>query len=215
MPAKNTVRFYTSDSYYHVYNRGVEKRIIFQGASDYKIFLYYLFIYLAPPEIVKKTYPRLRIPLKNGNFHSRLTLHSFALMPNHFHLLLHQKDERNVTDFMKRITNAYTRYFNERYERVGSLFQGVYKAAHITSDEYLLYLSRYIHLNPLLICGNSGLENYIWSSYRVYLGLQKTTYVNSEYILQFFSNSNSRLSYKDFVEGEDDFLIPEEIMIEK
>ena len=188
MPARNTIRLYTSDTYYHIYNRGVEKRIVFQDVSDYKMFLYYLFVYLAPKDIVEKTYPDLKIALRNGNFFNKVTLHSYVLMPNHFHLLAHQTEKEYLTKFMRRITNAYTTYFNSKYERVGSLFQGVFKCANIETYEYLLQLSKYIHLNPIPILHPSQkIEDYLWSSYRIYLKLQKTSYIHSSFILNFFS----------------------------
>src|SRR5258708_1224624 len=109
MPARNVVRNYTEDSYYHIYNRGVEKRIIFLDNQDYKMFLYYLFIYLAPPPIIETIYPNLKFALRQGNFWGEVSLLAYVLMPNHFHFLIHQKDSDSITHFMRRITNAYTR----------------------------------------------------------------------------------------------------------
>lgn len=116
---------------------------------------------------------------------------------------------------MRRITNAYTKYFNDKYDRVGGLFQGVYKAVNIENDGYLLYLSRYIHRNPSEFLNNKGLEEYIWSSYREYLCLQKTDYLNTEYILQFFSKTNPNFTYKSFVESKKDYELPETCIIEQ
>lgn len=213
MPAKNTIRFYKENGFYHVYNRGVEKRTIFQEIDDYKIFLYYLFIYLALPSLIEKKYPKLKNALRKGNFHSKLTLHCYILMPNHFHFLIHQTEKEFITQFMRRITNAYTAYFNKKYNRVGPLFQGVFKAIHIEKDEYLLHLSRYIHLNPSSFYTNE-LKEYFWSSYRTYLRSQNSSYVNTDFILQNFSQTNPSLSYKSFVESKEDLKIPAEYLLE-
>lgn len=185
--------------------------------ADYKMFLYYLFVYLAPSSVIELAYPKLKNALKEGNFFSTIVLHSYVLMPNHFHFLLQQKKEDSTTRFMRRITNAYTRYFNEKYSRVGPLFQGVFKAAPIASDEYFLYLSRYIHRNPAIFPEYSeNLQDYLWSSYRVYLGIQRSSYVQQDYILQSFSNTNSLLNYKNFVESnKEDNKIPEEYLFEE
>lgn len=213
MPAKHTIRFYKENGFYHIYNRGVEKRITFQDESDYKIFLYYLFIYLADPELIKKRYPKLKNALKQGNFYSKLVLYSYALMPNHFHLLIRQTEKEHITQFMRRITNAYTTYFNKKYNRVGPLFQGVFKAIQIEKEEYLLHLSRYIHLNPVSLHKNRP-ELYPWSSYKTYLEARNSPYVNVDFILGFFSNVTPLLTYKSFVEGNESLELPAEYFLE-
>ncbi len=106
MPSRHTIRTYAPNTFYHVYNRGVEKRAIFQDEKDYKMFQYYLFVYLAPPLLVEIVYPDLKPKLKQANMHSLITLHSYVLMKNHFHLLLHQKEISNGSEIMKKITNA-------------------------------------------------------------------------------------------------------------
>jgi len=216
MPAKNTIKTYISNGHYHIYNRGVDKRIIFQEDSDYKIFLYYMFIYLAPPSIIQLSYKNLRIALKNGNYYSKIDMLCYTLMPNHFHFLVHQNSEKYITELMRRITNAYTAYFNKKYNRVGPLFQGVYKASLIDKDEYLLYLTRYIHRNSLdVIDYKDNIENYPWSSYKVYLGLEKSSFINPDFILNFFSQKNEFLSYKSFVEFEQQYQLPQNILFEE
>ena len=135
---------------------------------------------------------------------------SFCLMPNHFHLLLKQNTKAGVTKFMRRISNAYVSYFNKKYERVGVLFQGKFKAANIDSDAYLLHLSRYIHLNPLEvrplnIAKRRWLLNYPFSSLMEYLGKRKTNWINSKVVLSFFNRSilpfKKSLTYHQFVES--------------
>ncbi|RJQ26173.1 hypothetical protein C4577_04060 [Candidatus Parcubacteria bacterium] len=216
MPAKNTIKIYIPNGYYHIYNRGVEKRVIFQDDADYKMFLYYMFIYLAPPSVIQSRYEKLKSALKLGNFYSKVDLLCYTLMPNHFHFLVHQNSEKHITELMRRITNAYTTYFNKRYDRVGPLFQGVYKASLIDRDEYLLYLTRYIHRNSLdVIDYKNKIENYPWSSYRAYLGFEKSSYINTSFVLNFFSQKNEFLSYKSFVEFEQQYQLPQNILFDE
>lgn len=136
--------------YYHIYNRGVEKREVFLDGADYFRFILGMRefndmesisnIYrLQDASIVKDT--KEKKPL--------VKFICYCLMPNHFHFLVQQIEDDGVSKFMQKLGTGYTKYFNKRYERSGVLFQGVFKAKHVLNDEYLLHLSRYIHLNPL------------------------------------------------------------------
>lgn len=146
MPSKHSVRLYTENGIYHVYNRGVEKRTIFEVEQDYRVFLSYLKRYLTkPPKIA----PDEVGPRWNKDIYKEIQLLSYCLMPNHFHLLIKQLTQTALTTFMRCITNAYTRYFNTKYKRVGPLFQGKFKAALAETEPYVLHLTRYIHTNPL------------------------------------------------------------------
>ena len=200
MPAKNTLKHYKNNSYYHIYNRGIEKRIIYQDKQDYAVFLNYLKEYLSP---LSKTDPKREILIKNTtyqikdyrcrNHHQNITLIAYCLMPNHFHLLVKQKQARDIELFMKSLGTRYTMYFNKRYQRQGGLFQDRYKAVLIDSDEQLLHLSRYIHLNPTPNLFQQP------SSYPDYLQLKNTSWVHPQDVLQYFKNP---LAYKQFVEAE-------------
>lgn len=128
MPSRNTLKDYLSEATYHVYNRGVERRQIFMDHHDYQRF----------KQQMRQCLDR----------ELQITLLAFSLMPNHFHLLLSQSDDGAMSRFMKRLSTAYAMYFNKKYHRVGSLFQGKYKAARIVGAQHLMEISRYIHLNP-------------------------------------------------------------------
>ena len=80
-------------------------------------------------------------------------------MPNHFHILVKEKIENGISKFMGKLTTGYSMYFNKRYDRTGSLFQGVFKSVHADSDEYLKYLFAYIHLNPIKLINPEWKEN--------------------------------------------------------
>ena len=169
MPSKYVVREFTKDGIYHVFNRGVDRRLIFQDEQDYNLFYYYLYIYVTPLEKVLRRYHNLPIRLFNKNLSKEIDLLSFCLMPNHFHLLIKQKTEKDLAQFMKQLTNAYTQYFNEKYKRQGSLFEGRYKAVRIPTDELLIHTSRYIHLNPVVANLSLEPDQYQWSSYKEYI----------------------------------------------
>ena len=217
VPGKNIYREFQEGAYYHIYNRGVDKRIIFLDEQDYKVFLNNLKIYL----INKEDKPINKIPftLKGTTFqgvphqlkdyHNKIELICYCLMPNHFHLLIKQSEQTVISEFMKSLTVKYSMYFNNKYKRSGQLFQSRYKAIRIGDEGYLLHLSRYIHLNPIAYTNNL-IDTY--SSYGEYLGLKKTKWINSEIILEYFKQSlNEDLgipkaikydTYKDFVEGK-------------
>ncbi len=191
MPSKNSIKQYIHDGYYHLYNRGVEKRPIFLDDQDYRVFLKLFGLYLCesdPDEINFRPHKDL-----SGS----LELVAYCLMPNHFHLLVIQHDEKGITDLMRCLTTKYAMYFNRRYKRVGGLFQGVYKAALVQQDEYLMHLSRYIHRNPDQY--NSP-ELYPYSSYQHYLS-DPPEWLNPRPILELFADKSS---YQDFVEFVDD-----------
>lgn len=214
MPARNVIRSYTENGYYHIYNRGVEKRIIFEDVQDYSTFLYYLFVYLAPSELVIRRYPKINWNLKKNNLHGKITLLAYCLMPNHFHLLVRQADIDAVTKLMRRLTSAYTEYFNKRNKRTGALVQGIFKAKYLETEEYLFYLNKYIHRNPLgLVNSPLSLRDYPWSSYPIYLAKRQSSYLDTT-ILAAFSDTYSQLSYQSFVEESDDILLPSSYLID-
>ena len=200
MPAKNVLKIYKPNSYYHIYNRGVDKRTLFKNTQDYAVFLNYLKEYLSP---LPEKHPQRQIAVNNKdyqindyqcrNYCNSVILIAYCLMINHFHLLIKQTAARNIELFMRSFATRYTSYFNKRYQRSGTLFEGPYKAVLIDSDEQLLHLSRYIHLNPSPNLFKQP------SSYPDYLQHKNTSWVQTQDILQYFKNP---LAYKHFVEAE-------------
>lgn len=191
MPRKNSRKVYVENGFYHLYNRGVEKREIFLDEQDYKTFLYFLKKYLDPES---REYPYF----KNDDLTNQIQLLVYCLMPNHFHFLVKQKVINGITKFMSRIMTNYVMYFNKKYKRVGPLFQGVYKAVLIDNDNQFLHLSRYIHLNPYpeIITNIKDLSKYSFSSYGEYLGKRRTKWVNTEEILSFFAQNKNKPGYQ-------------------
>lgn len=141
-----------TEEYYHIYNRGVEKRTTFLDESDHFRFILGMSEFNGTrPVCHLDRYDLKKVPEdKSGEAEEKLVeIVCYVLMPNHYHLILKQTKENGISKFMQKLGTGYTKYFNKRYQRSGVLFQGVYKRKHIPDDEYLLHLSRYIHLNPL------------------------------------------------------------------
>ena len=205
MPAKNTTKLYVDDGYYHIYNRGVEKRTIFRNPQDYAVFIDYLKEYLSPkdeiallklaadPQTSSKQKSQLTKSICLKNFSSEITLIAYCLMPNHFHILLKQSTADAMDRLMSSLCTRYTMYFNRTHNRVGRLYQGVYKAVLMNNEAQYLHVTRYIHKQALTN------EEDFPSSYPEYLGLRKTEWVHPEEVLSFFSTTNPTFSYKTFV----------------
>ena len=177
-------RFFESGTYYHVYNRGNRKQQIFLSDRDYERFLGKVLEY-------KKKF--------------LINILAFCLMPNHFHFLLQQLTLNAISRFFSDLCNSHSRYFNVKYETVGSLFQGRFKAKRVDKDEYLIHLSRYIHLNPAELFYPLGEDvvdkffRYKWSSLPYYLRGESNDLVDTRVVLAYFSKEDPVLDYKDFV----------------
>lgn len=195
MPGKHPL---ANSCYYHVMNRGVEKRDIFIDNTDYSHFFttlsYYrynappvkLSTYLESPKDIREIYNRKLIQQDRC-----VTVFAYCLMSNHFHLLLRQETDNGITKYLHKLSDSYTKYFNKRYTRVGSLFQGTFKSVLIESDEEFLHVSRYIHLN-------SSSLSYPWSSAQYYFS-DKKSFINTTEILSHFDNKEK---YKEFIEEQ-------------
>lgn len=193
---------FADQSFYHIYNRGVEKRIIFLDERDYQRFLQTLYHYQFDKPVPSFS---KRKGLNSQNFTQNtpiVEIIAFCLMPNHFHLLIKQCKENGVSEFMSKVINSYTKYFNARHKRVGPLLQGMFKAVSIDSDIQLMHVSRYIHLNPFVSNLTRDLDNYLYSSYPDYIGLAKGKICNKKPVLNLFKDSDD---YKEFVVDHSDF----------
>ena len=172
------------DAYYHVINRGNYQEKIYLNDLDKEKFIEYL----------EKAAERFSV-----------IFHGYCLMSNHYHLLI-QTPDSNLSRAMQWINVSYATYFNRKRDRHGHLFQGRFKAILIDADEYLKHLSRYIHLNPVRAKMVSAPSDYQWSSYRAFIGKQKTAqFLETDWLLSTFGKNRkqARQSYKDFVEKVD------------
>lgn len=193
----------------HTLSRGVDKRKIFLDKKDYLRFIHDLFEFndedwvnnnlhrfqcndIASPYIKRK--PRKML----------VDILAFVLMPNHYHLLLSPRVKDGISRFMKKVNMGYAKYFNQKYNRTGTLFEGRYKSIAAKNDAHFLYLPNYIHLNPLDLDSPEWrnkkvynyketiqfLENYKWSSFPDYIGKKNFPSVTSRnFLLEIFGGA--------------------------
>jgi len=194
--------------FYHVYNRGTDKRKIFITNRDYERFI--VLLYLA------NSNNSIRIDLRRQSFQDLMEIDrgknfvdigAYCLMPNHFHILLREKTENGISLFMQKLTTAYTMYFNKKHERNGVLFQGVFKAEHLENDNYLKYMYSYIHLNPIKLIDPTWrekgiknqseaerfLEQYRYSSYPEYTNVNRKekVIINKRAFPEYFGDADN------------------------
>lgn len=205
-----------TDCLYHIYNRGVDKREIFLNSGYYRRFLSILrhhLNYNYPYSLLQRSLKEAKSAKEKQEILRRIEtkrieppveIISFCLMPNHYHLTFKQLVENGISNFMHRIGTAYTGYFNIRQERPGRLFETSFKAVRVESEEQLLHLSRYQHLNPLALNPTpKELLEHPWSSLPAYLGKKRLPFVKPEMVMSAFKKPRS---YLDFVLAEiDDF----------
>lgn len=174
--------------YYHIYNRGTEKRKIFLNRHDYKRFISLL--YLAngeAPVDIKRQGRTLSELLVQDRGKKLVDICAYCLMPNHFHLIIKELNNGGVSKFIQKLITGYTMYFNKLHERSGALFQGKFKSEHATEDQHLNYLIAYVHLNPIKIIdpkwkedgirnrknAEKFLDSYMYSSFPDYCGYDR------------------------------------------
>jgi len=151
--------------YYHIFNRGVDKRIIFKHNKDYVRFLESLIFFNTENSIQMRLEDKVR-PKPDERLVD-IVVH--CLNPNHFHLILKENKKNGITTFMKKICTGYAMYFNKKHERSGVLFQGRFKSVHIDSNDLLLYMSAYVNCNSQ-IHGIADALKYPWCSFPEYIG---------------------------------------------
>src|SRR3989344_1622135 len=180
--------------FYHIYNRGNAKAVIFQDEDDYSYFLFKLKQNLFPSEFAKdnKVYPR-SAPLPDGSF----SLISYCLMPNHFHFLLRQNKDIAPGKLMLKLCTSYSKYFNKKHDRVGHVFQDQFKQVLIEKDEQFKWLLAYIHQNPKVGKLVDDLKKYKWSSYNDYIGAGDATLCDLSVVREEFNKEG----FKKFVES--------------
>ena len=202
---------------YHIYNRGTDKRLIFLDRDDYlrwNSLLYHFARFDYPFSLLNRRLKQIRFSssVSPASLREEMEKHYclkprpvdilfHCSMPNHYHLGLRQTRENGISYFMHKVGIGYSTYFNIRHERSGRLFEGTFKAKPVESDEQLIYLSWYIHVNPSTagIVKLSELDSFSWSSLPVYLGKRKPFVCNPELVLGLFGNSKEK--YKKFIFG--------------
>lgn len=184
--------------YYHIYNRGTDKRDIFLDKNDVWRFLQCL-VELNSTDVIGSIYQNsFRRANQLGSSTPKLVnIVAYCLNQNHFHLILEPVTEDGIQKYMHRLSTSYTNYFNKKNKRSGSLFQGRYKSKHISSDDYLLHLSVYVNLNDKVHEGmnKSWMEELPVSSFREYTDIRYKGICSKEIILNQFKMPNSFLRY--------------------
>jgi len=215
----------TTGEIFHILNRGVDKRNIFLDDHDYFRFIHNLFEFNDPSPVFNLGYFLNRnqsIDLRSRYVKRRkliVEILAFCLMPNHFHLLIRQKEDGGITKFMRKLGIGYAKYFNQKYQRIGALFQGRYKAVPVSRGSHFIHLPYYIHFNPLdLIMPEwrmgkiknykkavKFLESYRWSSHLDYIGKKNFPSVTQrEFLLKIFRGpENYRKEVKNWLKEMD------------
>jgi putative transposase len=193
MPIRNVIKPYIADSFYHLYNRGWNKGKIFLDDSDYEYFEYLLARTLSDAPI-KDSKGREFVWLR-----PRIDLNSYCLMPNHFHLLVYQRDEMAITDLMRTIIIGYGMYFNKKYGRRGGLFESRFKAVPMRADDQLQHITRYIHLNhhDFRVWPYSSYGDYLesarsWLDVRTVLDLFESPKIYEQFVLDYEDEQRTR-----------------------
>lgn len=193
---------FANNEFYHVFNRGVEKRITFMNKRDYGRFIETMDYYRIKDHLTRFSFRDRPILIKKNTIGTPfIDIVCFCLMPNHFHMLVKQIEDNGISTFLSKLSNSYTKYFNTKYERPGPLFQGSFKAVRIEDDEQLLHVSRYIHLNPLIDYLTRDLKTYPYSSYPEYLDIRKG-FCQKDVILDHFRKPSD---YEQFVLDQEDY----------
>ena len=192
MPSAHVVKNYLPGNFYHIYQSGFEGRNIFLDKEDFE-----RFAALLEKNLSEKG---------SGQTFKKVELVAYCLLPNHFHLMFKLNEKEGITEVLRKILTAYVMYFNKKYGRKGSIFQGKPKGATVESQNLMLHLTRYIHQKPKKSSSSDDLKNYEYSSYKDYLGIRSNFWVKHEEILKFFrsprkTSESDMLSYESFVEN--------------
>lgn len=202
---------FVNNEVYHAIARGVAKKPIFTSSNDYHRALSLIDFYRRGTLSLRFSYFKRLYREEKENFLKRLKnkkpvveILAFCLMPNHIHFLLKQLEKRGIPIFMSNFQNSYAKYFNTKYQRIGPLFQPMFKAVRIETDQQLIHVSRYIHLNPVsaYLIEIEELENYPWSSFGAYLNRKTLEFVNPDLVLSLFESS---AKYRQFVYDQADY----------
>lgn len=207
---------FSTGEYYHIYNRGTDKRSIFMEPHDYKRFDALLYVCNSTESVnISKHFRQGRsftelFDIDRGE--QLVDIIAYCLIPNHFHLLIRERSEGGIQKFMMKLSTGYSMYFNKKNKRTGALFESRFKAKYIDSDEYLKYLIAYIHLNPIkmidpewkkngiqdILVAQDYLKNYEYSSYLEYQGVTRleSKILNREAGPEYFATSKD---FNDFV----------------
>lgn len=201
------------DEVYHVFNRSVAHQPIFtQNRANQRFLDAINFYRFSNLQLKFSRFNQFSSVLKSEylqkleSSHEKLVeILAFCLMPNHMHFLLRQVKDNGIPTFMKYLQNSYAKYVNTKTKRTGALFQNMFKGVRIESEEQLLHVARYIHLNPFtsfLLPTMIDLENYPWSSYGVYLEKRNYPFVKTDELRSVFKTTEK---FREFMIDQSDY----------
>jgi putative transposase len=211
MPYRKTV--FSPGEVYHLANHGVGDQMIFKNNRDYSTFIERINFYRFLPEIRFSRFLKLS-PKDKARFFDKcdktkeplVKILIFELLPNHFHLVVEEVQEKGIQIFMRNLQNSYARHFNVKNKRKGPLFQSVFIAIHIVDDEQLMYVSGYIHVNAYaaFLIKKSELWTYPWSSLPDYIGSASGySFLSKERVLSLFGNDKEK--YRNYIDRQAEF----------
>ncbi|MFH1455010.1 MAG: transposase [bacterium] len=190
----------SNNEFYHVYNRGVDKREIFLDKKDTNHFFDGLEQFNNEKPIgslYENSFRKSKGDSLGSKASKLVEIVAYCINPNHFHLILKQNLDKGIEKFMQKLGTSYTKYFNNKNKRVGSLFQDKFKSKHIDNNEYLLYLSAYVNLNDK-IHGINNEENIVFSSLKEYTENDTTENIcEKSIVLEQYKNKKE---YKKFLD---------------
>jgi len=192
----------TTNFYYHIFNRGVNKNKIFFDEADYSRFLETAIHYKSSIRQFSHS-KRYNHPDTGSGQDTKVQVFAYCLMPNHFHFLIKQLADDSITSYMQHLSNSYSHYIHTKYKRTGPLFEGRFKNRLIETDEQLVHVSRYIHLNPLVSNLVDNLIRYKWSSYYSYITSSKDELISDFNLI--LGHFRSRKDYEQFVLDQSDY----------
>ena len=199
MPARKIVL--ATGETYHIFNKSF-RGDIFTDKKEYKLFLLAMKFYMQlDPPVKFSIYRQLKDQYRINTKNKLVNLIAYCLMPNHFHFILRQEESDGIKYFVQRLCNSYSHYFNIKHQRKGSLFDFKFKAVRIETQEQLIHLSRYIHLNPVTSYIVEDPSEYEYSSYNLYLAKKQSSWIDPSVIMSNFSS----LDYKKFVADQKDY----------
>lgn len=200
-----------TDEIYHVFNKSVGDEEIFTNSKEFERALALLEFYRFPQKLRFSFFKRLQKDIKQEYIskykkqNSFVEMYAFALMPNHYHLLLKQTKGKGIEKFLSNFQNSFAKYYNTKNKRAGSLFLKPFKAKRITSDEKLLHVSRYIHLNPVtsFYINYEDSRTHPLTSYHYYLSENtENDFINTKFVINLIG---SKQKYEKFMANQVDY----------
>lgn len=209
MPYRKVI--FAQNQFYHVFNRSIGSEQVFSRQDCLKRALDLFNFYRFPQQISFSDLHKLNLEIREMRLKQiyssppLVEIVSFALMSDHYHLLLRQLEGDGIKNFISNFQNSYARYYNTKFNRHGSVFTNMFKAVHVSSNEQLIHLARYIHLNPVAsyVIEIETLERYPYTSFSTYMGsIPSYKFISTAMLNNYFVSSEK---HREFVYNQSDY----------